>query len=702
MSEFVFAGGTTGPTKEDLSGLGLGQNLVNFEMAAEYNQLLQYLTDLKTALLAGKWHGLQNLGATALPSPPSGGGLWGARASRLVFREDGMASEDVLSKPPEARTLRYFGVKMDSTSDPSIAANNAALADANEWAFDLISNQHRPACLLVPPGNLAFAETFLLQGTQGGAPSLVSEFEGEPAPNLPQSTLAWYGDPNAEMLYLEQCNEMLIRGLQLDARSIAGRALRIAANAFGVVPTVLRASNAIRIKSCRFQAVKIQTDGNACVAIGTRPEDTPSGTDTWQASDVVFQNCYFVGENPGASGFDFAAMKAGGVKMLAPGNCKNFEFHRCDWNYCDNAIDAPTLSGYVLVTGFGAADVRCMFNQGGGQLVALGGDVECGHVDQSRLLLQGQYSTTHIEGVEFQANMGASNPKAFEAAGLLSLRHVTMGHQPIGGDGTYQPFKVTHSQLAGYEDGGGMLVVEGCTFNACGSKAHRYPPIEDASGNDLTPASQYARNAALRLYCRGNFGTDSDFGHGSTPTWLYDIQGTPLRLPNLMPYQNAHTAGGAAAGPNYEGNVVEGCYSQTFDFNDVKTAAGGSTASMQLVQALGTQGFRVTDVFAQIVTPFAGRALTLKVSHVDDGSTSLLQEVDLTQAADTWLGVVDSERGDILQPGNPSYNSKGLHWAEADTNAIYLRFTGDGALSGLSAGKLTVYLVAQYFKQGNY
>lgn len=670
----------------------------------EPNQLRTTILKIAAAMLSGMDHAsLRNMIAETATLSPAGGAKLLAIAGRLWMSEDGQAL-DTPTRPPEMRTLRYFGCRMDSNSDPSIALNNAAIADANEWAFDLVSNQHRPAAIIIPNGDLAIASTFLIQGTQGGIPSLLTEHDGAPPFNLAQSRIRWYGASNQTVVFLEQANEMLIRGITIDGRSIAGCGLHVAAHQYGVgPPDVLKAADAIRIEKCRIGFVKIQVDGNAAVKIGTNPADTPGGIDTWEAADVTFRETYFLGEDPGAAGFDYALIKASGVRMLSPGNCKNFEFHRCDWLWCDNALDARTLSGYCLVTGFGAGDCRTVFRQGGGQMIVLGGDAEAGHVDQARLLLQDQFSTTQIWNSEFFANMGASNPKAFEAAGLLGLYYVTMAHQPIG-DSMYRPFIGTHSQLPSSISTGGMLEVVGCTFVACGSKAHRYPPIQDGS-NDVTPGSSlsYARGAAVRLYARGNFGSYSDFGEGATPSWLYDIHGPPLHLPNLMPYQNAYGFHNAAAPPNYEGNLVEACYSQTFDFNDVKTAAGGGSAvTLSLIQGVGTQGFRAVDLFVQIITPFAGRAMTLKANHLDDGATTMLQLLDITQAANTWLGVTDAERGDVFQPGNPLYNSKGMHWAESAANGIYLRFTGDGALSALSAGKITVYLVAQFFKQGNF
>lgn len=704
MTDYTYGGGSLPPSKENAEPLG-DRTLLNFLLSDEWNDLLDSVASLKTALLAGNRHGLANIGTDALPSTPAGGGLLGARAARLLFKEDGMDGEDVITRPPEQRTLRYFGVVMDSTSDANLAKNNTALAAADDWVQTML-NASRPPSLIVPVGQLAYSEPWVLHGSQGGAPSLLGEAHAAPAFNLDFHKLVWYGDPDLEMLYLEQMNQMLVRGLSFMGRNIAGRHLRIAASEFGVLPGVLKASDALRIEKCRFQGVKIQTPGNACVAIGTPPSETPSGTDTWEAADVTFRECYFIAEDNGAPGFDYAGMEAAGVLMLAPGNCKNFEFHRCDWITCNVALDWTQSSGYCLVKGYGGADVRCMFKQSAGQLVAMGGDVEAGHVSDCKLFVGGTNgSTTQIIATEFFANCGPDETPIIECGGNLGLYYNTLCNQDD--EGTKHTFRIILNALAGYSPTGAMAESVGNTFYGCGNLARPFGPFYDGGGNDLTGGSMaaYGRSANVALRSFGDFGQGAGFtslGVGSTPVRLRPVNGTVPEFSNLMLYQNGFGFGHMATPPRYEGQVREGAHAYVIDFNDLKAqAAGASAVSITLFQGQGSLGYRLVDCFAQIETPFAGTTLTAKVNHLDDGDVTVMQDLDVTQAANTFLGCVDSERGDFFKPGDARYNSKGLHWAHVDAHGIYARFTGGANLTAnLTAGKITFYVVVQAFKQG--
>lgn len=363
-------------------------------------------------------------------------------------------------------------------------------------ASKVVEKDHDPCQVHLPPGPISHSATLMVRGTQGGAPFIVGS--GGDGFDLEGTRLVWKGAQDGLQLFLECFNRGRIWDVAFDGQDKAGRNLHVSASKFGD-PTQLRATSGYSIQRCKFSRVRPGVDGNGCVALGTDP--TLTGGQTFQSSEWSIRDCIFMPESNGAPGFSYAGMKAFGFRTLSPGNCKNGEILNCDFITCNKAIDWKDSSGYLNVQSVRMADVRFGFLSNSGHLRATSGAIECGHVDDFRLLwgtMQiGAFATLEDIYCDWETASGV-NPVLWEYAGALALRR----NQFRCGD--YRPFRMVHGGPA--SSNSGSFVSEQNWYAGCGLD-RPFIPLLDGSGNDLAPLpNTYAGVNWLNLKSWGDMG----------------------------------------------------------------------------------------------------------------------------------------------------------------------------------------------------
>lgn len=395
-----------------------------------------------------------------------------------------------------------FGVAADGTTD-----DTAAIQAALDFGYNEIV-AGRACGLQFPPGDMKITSTLVWKGNSANAPALFGAIPYGGSFDVAHSRFMWYGADNGTMFYAQSANCGLLRDLQFWGRNIAACCCHLAASLYAS-PTTLAATNGIRVQNCTFEHVKIQTDGNAAVWLGTNSMYT-SGQ-TWQQADVRFDNCFFVAEDPGAPGFTFAGMKAAGVLQLQGGNCKLFSYNYCNWDDCNVALDVAASSGPIDVLIAEMGDVRTAFKHGSGTLNVIGGDIECANVDDFRLLDGGTTigGVTYLRGIECAAYMAGAVGTLTTYGGTLTLEGCSLlrnNNYSVSGDPAIgNPFKLVVADGAS----GGVASFRSVQnfYHGCGLVTG-YIPLVDGSGNPLAPngIDDYAANNALKISSWGDLG----------------------------------------------------------------------------------------------------------------------------------------------------------------------------------------------------
>jgi len=343
MSEFVFGGGSVGPSKEDLSGLGVGQLLKNHLMADELNKINQYLTDLKVAVSAGDWHGIKSL--LALPAvAPAGQSRMASYLNRLWHSQDGQAWQ-ALGRHANDRDHTYFGIKANGTDD------TAGWQAAMNWLGDQSgAGNAKPGRLTLPPTGISLVtDTITYTGSVGYA--FLLEALGGPSYGQTGFQLKWApgSGTGKPLLRIRGANGCLVKRINLNGSSLSKYLLHID-NKFEEGGTgAFRASSNVLIDECTFY--DHGGVGCACIAVGNDAVDVANT----QTSEVVVRNSVIRGRNLSGdcTGYGFTALTAG--------NCKNFMLENC--HFGANGVHAQLGgSGYAVVKGgtMGLASVACI------------------------------------------------------------------------------------------------------------------------------------------------------------------------------------------------------------------------------------------------------------------------------------------------------------------------------------------------------
>ncbi len=165
MSDFVYDNTAIPEGKSDAAPLSVAPN--KGITAAEWNLTMQAIKDLRTAILAGDYHGLVDA-AAALSS--AGNGRITLKDTRLQFSENGGAYKSI---GHGSVNVLDFGADPTGIADSSAAftaAINSFFANAGGSSFTSLAGT-----VLVPPGTYRLASTVsikrsvLILGAQGGS-----------------------------------------------------------------------------------------------------------------------------------------------------------------------------------------------------------------------------------------------------------------------------------------------------------------------------------------------------------------------------------------------------------------------------------------------------------------------------------------------------------------------------------------------------
>jgi hypothetical protein len=310
-------------------------------------------------------------------------------------------------------------------------------------------------------------------------------------------------------VFCESFNRGRIWDVAIDGMDIAGRTLWIGASKWGV-PEERMATSGASVRNCHLSRVKPGVVGNGALTLGTDP--ALIGGATFQCSEWSVRDCVIMAESGGAAGFTYPGMKAWGFKTLSAGNCKNGEILNTDFITCNAAIDWAESSGYLNVQSVRFADVRRAVLANSGHLNVVGGDAECGHVDDFRLLAGTSQANSYanISDMEVTWNVFPNvAPILLDYGGGLSLRRNIFGYAD-----RRSPFRMIHSALA--PGTWGSLVSEQNAYRGCGSD-RPYIPLYDSNGNDLAPVPMtYGGSTRLAVSSTMDTGSGSD----GAPIWL--------------------------------------------------------------------------------------------------------------------------------------------------------------------------------------
>lgn len=440
------------------------------------------------------------------------------------------------------RDVTEFGVVADGSTD-----DTAALQAALDWGYaEILAG--RPARLLFPPGDMKITSTLLWRGNSASAPALIGALQSGGSYG-PGSRFLWYGALAGRMFYAQSCNVGYMQDLQFLGRNLASCCAHFSATTFAD-ESILAATNGIRVYRCKFAHCQIQTVGNAAVKIGTDPALT--GGDTYQAADMRFDDCYFVGEDSGAPGFTMAGMKAAGVKMMAGGNCKLFSFNYCNWTTCNIALDATESGGPINVLIAEMGNVRQAFAHNAGHLNVLGGDIECSDVDDFRLIsgTAGVGATANLVGLEVAAYMSGVIGKLFDGGGQLTVKdcYLRNANYSVSGDPLNpNPFKIVVDATPAPTNRASFKSENNWYF-ACGND-FPFIPVYDGSGNYCSPATgQYGAENQLVISSRADRGgiAGADFALGEYNGNQLTL--FKLRMNSTVDFRHDSTASSGAAG----------------------------------------------------------------------------------------------------------------------------------------------------------
>lgn len=642
---------------------------------AAWNAFISRMGQSGNAHVAADYRGLRNMSGGE-PEPAASGDVrdWAKEGEHYLSRD---------GRPPRRthwdRSLEEFGAVGDGVAD-----DTAAWQDALDWGFSEVEASHVPR-LMVPPLAYAISDTLVWRGNSAQAVSIIGQLHRADGYDDLHPRLLWYGSDNATMMYAEAANAGLIRDLVFLGRNKAGILLHLAASSFAD-PAILKATNGIRLQHVKFKGVKIATTGNGCVAVGTDPALT--GGDTFQQSDVAFEHCYFIGEDTGAPGFTYAGMKAYGVRMLSGGNCKLLSFFRPNFGTCNYALDLENSSGPITVEILQVGDCRFAIRHNSGALLVNGGDIECSHVDDFRLLVGsgGVGGSAILRGLEVAGYMSGAVGTLLEGGGHVTIEdcYLCNNNYSVSGDSDFpNPFKVFSNAVPGITNYGSFTSKRNWYRN-CGTAARPYIPIYDGSANDCAPVDG-AYGATVELAISSEHDTGGPTTGSLIPFRSFDSRKKKLwqlELNALMPV--TAVAVGTTA---YEAQVRRATTKVTLPYTAFQAAAVTKDIS------LGTfaPGTYLRKVRAEVTTAFAGTAGTLQLKcGIGAGDGKVWGNKDVKSGV---VSIGDAAADYATATGMGDELALGYCPDKAATYILSTRLTsGSGNLSGLNAGSVTFYL----------
>lgn len=592
---------------------------------------------------------------------------------------------------PAIRPLKYFGVRYDNSSSRTLAKNNIALQAMADWATTEVTANKHPQ-VIVEPREICFSTTIVFHGTQGGSLSLTSQIPSGGHPfDVPAARFTWHGANDGTMFFYEQMNKALIDGIELNGNNVAGILLNLSATKYGD-PTTLKATSSVRVRSSRFCFVRPGVDGNVCVSLGTDPALT--GGNTYQQSEVSFQNCDFIGESPGAPGFDWSNLKAACWRTQSGGNCKNFSLMDCQFAFARYAVDWAASSGDLFISNLNNADCQTMLRQHDSQSVVMGGDNETGDTPDFKLLEGsggGGITSCTLDGLQAFVFLEGSTGLMIDWGGQLQISGCTLSNMNTSVHGGIVGNPWNMHVTSGVRSFGNAFM---CA-NGNASPAGTYAKFVDGSNNPYAPipgSSFYTYGGPSPVTSQADkFTTDlssgglaycKDFSSQDVgPRKLYTKQGINLALPGT-------TSGGNASLIVDEGRVGRAWFRYTYPYTAFQTSI--TTADLQI----GTfqQNQRIYQMRANVTTPFAGTAgtLNLRAGYNVTGDDRIFQDKDVKTAA----VIIGDDPADLNSGagglGTAAALHSGLNPGPSAQWTLALRLTsGSGALSGLNAGSVT-------------
>ncbi len=362
-------------------------------------------------------------------------------------------------------------------------------------------------CILrIPAGDIAVSDELMLEGTTAGAMCLEGTDGG--AFDMACSRLVWHGAAGKTVLSTKAFNRGRIRNI----------AIRMGQAAVGLHATAPTAVGQPSTSGAAFERITIDgmAPGKTGIQLGTDP--TLVGNMTYQLSEDSWRDILCTGSG------------GTGILSLSPGNCKNHDFMRLNFNGLDVALDLLRGSGLLNVWTLYAGNCANIIRCSGGQLKVVGYEVETQAKDFRLLYGTMDYGTSvSLESGEVSWSDAPGQPGLFEYAGALHLARSTFIYRNASGG--LAPFRMAHSRAVTTTFG--SFISEQNTYCGCGSTARPYIPLYDAlrsDANDLCPTEgAYGswNSLSIRAKSWGDVGVPVD----GQPIALVPFDGSPIRFP---------------------------------------------------------------------------------------------------------------------------------------------------------------------------
>jgi hypothetical protein len=390
-----------------------------------------------------------------------------------------------------------------------------------------------------------------------------------------------------------------------------------------------------------------------------------TAAETPQVSEGQISECYVRGG--GTPGDSFA-----GFRIITGGNCKNFRFDNCNYaNLKRGVSNEGAGTGTVNVTWPILNNITeyDFFSAGEGSFNIYGGESESatGHVLYYNISTQGM---TTIQGFSWQV-AAPSGDVIINTGGALTL----IGNEFYNERSPGVSFpKVKVSNLGTVSGRSSVTSIGNWYENATNISS----VFLDGSDNEYR-YNLFAAGVNSRVFSVGDSGA-------ATGTRLAPYIGH-LTLGNAM-LETTSTSSGITH--DEIGLSCRTRHKVTIPYTAFQAAALSTDLTILRVPAKS----RIVAVYSDTTTPFAGTAGTLNLRvGTNTGGQQLILDHDVKTAAVT-KGIADADLGTELSRSGAVQGGVLSSWTI--TGDVKVRLTsGSGNLSGLNAGSVTVYVVAE-------
>jgi len=556
-----------------------------------------------------------------------------------------------------AVNVRWFGAKGDGVTDDTSATQSAI----NYVAL-------KNASLLFPQGTYNISTTIgYAWASTGVSLHLLGETAGL---GTSGSYLKWVGASGGTLWYSTGTNSLVVENIGFNGNLSAGKLF--------FCDSGVSSSN-MQFINCVFSETN-RTIKSAGLQIG-------SGT--IQVSEIVIDRCSFQSCYYGLLSFT--------------GNVKNFRILNsnawyCYWGFAHGNPDVSTsIVGQWLIQGavFGinGNTVSGFFNSVVGN-VGFGGDVWCS--DGTIISCESEGSSRFIDSQYIGNNIAILNliGNHFE----LSSNVPTDDYVVIGGGGILLTGNIfqnsrTGSSVAKIKALGVANIYTNPTaftvpFESRGNwymNATYNAPLYDGSNNLLTLSTSYSSSFRAPVTSYGDRGGVAGALVSLKSVYL-DGSSAMGRLPTF--------SGNTTSTYPYEGLLSFGVNKVTISYTELVAAALDDRIQTHVIPAKS----KITNVIADVTTPFAGLAGTITLG-LGDGTTTeteYLLNFDVKTAAVT-KGLVDADLGVKLSRAN-SVQGGIFYWANSIVHAHFISGTGNfgnGTVTNLSAGSVDIYITVE-------